>query len=63
MNLAFAQVQKCGWLILSAKYGFIEPSFLTPGYYNVTLKNKKSGPISIDELHRQVAQKRLEHIS
>jgi hypothetical protein len=44
------------WLILSAKYGFIEPEFLIPEPYNVTFKRKSSGPVSETKLRQQVDQ-------
>jgi len=42
------------WIILSAKYGFVEPDFLIPGNYNVSFNLKSSGPVSIEELQTQV---------
>lgn len=41
------------WLILSAKYGFIEP-WHPISYYDVTFDNEASGPISNETLYRQV---------
>jgi hypothetical protein len=38
------------WCILSAKYGFLFPEDIVPGPYNVSFNNKKSNPISLDEL-------------
>ena len=40
-------------LILSAKYGFIEPEHPIH-YYDVTFSNPKTGPISIESLKNQV---------
>ncbi len=54
VNRAFAERFGHRWLILSAKYGFIEPEFPIPGPYNVTFKRRSSGPISIAELKEQV---------
>ena len=48
-------------MILSAKYGFIEPAFEIPGPYNVTFKRKKTGPISTDQLREQVRRRHLDH--
>jgi len=45
------------WLIISAKYGFIEPDFLIPENYDVKMGDEKS--ISVDELHRQIEEKGL----
>ena len=44
------------WVILSAKYGFITPDFIIPGNYNVTFKDKKTNPISVDELKEQICR-------
>ena len=51
------------WLILSAKYGFIEPTFQIPGPYNVTFKTKSTGPISTNQLHEQVRRQQLDRFS
>lgn len=48
------------WVILSAKYGFIDPDFIIEKDYNVTFKRKETNPISIEELRKQVDQKRLD---
>lgn len=42
------------WVILSAKYGFLEPEELLPGPYEVTFKKASTQPISVAELQRQV---------
>lgn len=48
------------WLILSGKYGFIEPT-QPISHYDVTFSNPQSGPISVESLIRQVkGQKRWE---
>lgn len=47
------------WIILSAKYGFIDPDFVIPCNYNVTFENKSTNPLSIQELKQQVRDKRL----
>jgi hypothetical protein len=41
------------WVILSAKYGFIEPGFLIPEDYNITFNDHKTNPISLTELREQ----------
>ncbi len=45
------------WIILSAKYGFIEPEFMIPGNYNVSFYD--SNAVSISELRSQVQAKGL----
>ena len=47
------------WVILSAKYGFIDPDFVIPEDYNVTFNDPSTKPISIGELRRQVKEKEL----
>ena len=47
------------WVILSAKYGFIEPDFKIENY-NVTFKSHFSKPIGINELKEQASEKELE---
>jgi cytoplasmic iron level regulating protein YaaA (DUF328/UPF0246 family) len=46
------------WLILSAKYGFIDPEFEIEDY-NVTFKRPIPKPISITELKKQALDKGL----
>jgi len=55
INRAFAEKFGEKWMILSAKFGFIEPTFQIPEPYNVTFTRKSSGPIAVDQLRRQVA--------
>jgi len=38
------------WCILSAKYGFLFPDDIVPGQYDKCFNNKKSHPITIEEL-------------
>jgi hypothetical protein len=45
------------WLILSAKYGLIEPEFLIPENYNRSFYHPDA--VGIPELRQQVATKRL----
>jgi len=46
------------WLILSAKYGFIEPDQPIP-YYDVTFGDDTTGPLSLDSLRAQVECQRF----
>ena len=50
------------WVILSAKYGFIDPDFLIPGPYNVTFKRRATGPIDAETLRTQVRAAGLDQI-
>jgi hypothetical protein len=60
VNREYAEKFADEWLILSAKYGFIEPDFVIPRNYNVTLSDPTSNPISLAELQAQVQEKRLD---
>ncbi|CAD6493826.1 MAG: hypothetical protein DIAAKJNI_00559 [Candidatus Argoarchaeum ethanivorans] len=47
------------WCILSAKYGFLLPNYIVPGPYNVSFNDRKTDPITIEELSVQVKEKGL----
>lgn len=47
------------WCILSAKYGFLYPTDTIPCTYNVSFNDKKSSPITVQELSSQVIKKEL----
>ncbi|ADI31336.1 DUF6884 domain-containing protein [Staphylothermus hellenicus] len=47
------------WVILSAKHGFLFPDDIVPGPYNVSFNDKKTNPISIEELKAQAHMKGL----
>lgn len=57
-NRAYAERFADQWVILSAKYGFVQPDTEIQNY-NVTFLNSASNPISIHDLRRQVQQMRL----
>jgi hypothetical protein len=57
VNKKYAEKFSEHWVILSAKYGFIEPDFIIEKTYNVTFNNPKTNPISQEELKKQVADK------
>ena len=59
VNRDFAKKFSDKWMILSAKYGFIEPDFIIPENYNVTFKKLSTKPISIDDLRKQAEEKEL----
>lgn len=63
INRAFAERFGEGWVILSAKYGFIEPEFMISGPYNITFKNKRTGPIATARLREQVQEYRFARFS
>ena len=47
------------WIILSAKYGFLNPDDIVLGPYNVTFSKENTNPITIDELIKQAHEKGL----
>ena len=59
VNEEYAERFADRWLILSAKYGFIDPDFVIPENYDVTFKDPGTNPISIDRLREQVREKGL----
>jgi hypothetical protein len=54
VNREFAERHADRWVILSAKYGFINPDFLIPESYEVTFKRRSTNPISTERLAEQV---------
>jgi len=60
LNKEFAERHGDRWVILSAKYGFIDPDFVIPENYNVTFKNPATGPIDAAPLKEQVKEKGLD---
>lgn len=63
VNRQYAERFADRWVILSAKYGFIQPTFLLPGPYNVTFKKKSTGPVSHAVLKEQVREQKLEALT
>lgn len=61
VNRAFAQKFADKWVILSAKYGFIEPKFVIPENYDVSFNQPATNPISVSELKAQAKKKDLEN--
>lgn len=60
LNRQYAEASDGDWVILSAKYGFLRPSDLISGPYEVTFKNPFTRPIAIDALRDQVRQMGLD---
>lgn len=58
-NRAYAERFADQWVILSAKYGFLQPDTKIQNY-NVTFLNSASNPISIRDLKRQVRRMKLD---
>lgn len=60
VNRAFAERFADRWIILSAKYGLIDPDFIIPEEYNVTFKKPSTDPVKVDVLKRQSHEKTLD---
>jgi hypothetical protein len=58
-NREYAEAFADRWVILSARYGFIDPDFAIPGPYDVTFNDPTTDPIPVEELRRQVREKGL----
>ena len=57
VNLEYAEKFADKWVILSAKYGFIDGDFVIPENYNVTFNDIKTNPISVEKLKDQVRER------
>jgi hypothetical protein len=60
VNKTFAEKFADRWVVLSAKYGFIDPDFIIPKNYNVTFKDTSTHPISKNALKNQLKEKNLQ---
>jgi len=60
VNREYAEKYGDRWVILSAKYGFIDPDFVIPGNYNVTFKDASTDPIGVIELKEQIKHMTLD---
>ena len=59
VNRAFAEKFADRWVILSAKYGFMNPDFIIPGNYNATFSRQTTNAIKLADLKQQIREKRL----
>jgi len=59
VNRAFAQKFADKWVILSAKYGFIEPDFVIPENYDVNFNKPSTKPMGLNGLKAQMKKKGL----
>jgi len=57
VNRQYAECRHCDWMILSPKYGFMQPDFVIAGNYDVTFESPDA--ISVRELKRQVERQGL----
>lgn len=58
-NRAFGEQYGDHWVILSAKYGFIPPTYVIPELYEATFKDTRTNPISVTALRQQVVDQYL----
>ena len=63
MNRRYAEAFSNRWVILSAKYGFINPSYPISEPYNVTFKKKSTQPIDVANLRTQIKRMKLHQFS
>ena len=62
-NRRYAEAQGCDWMILSGKYGLIDPDFIIPGPYNVTFKDPSTHPVTAEYIQTQVFKHQLARYS
>lgn len=60
LNRAYAERFAHRWVLLSAKYGFIQPNFPIPEPYDVSFRKKSTNPVHIDTLIKQISDMRLD---
>src|SRR5579862_697289 len=60
VNRQYAEASGGDWVILSAKYGFLRPTDVIPGPYEVTFKVSSTRPIAVEALRAQVQQMGLD---
>jgi len=54
VNKIFAEKFADKWIILSAKYGFIDPDFTIPEDYDVTFTRSSTNPITVNDVKGQL---------
>jgi hypothetical protein len=60
INRQYAERFATAWRILSAKYGFLAPDDMIPGPYDVTFKDARTNPITVELLQEQIRSQRLD---
>jgi len=63
VNRQYAEASGGEWVILSAKYGFLRPTDVIPGPYEVTFKSRATNPIAFEALREQVRRMGLDRYS
>lgn len=59
-NREYAEKFADRWVVLSAKYGFLDPDSIIPSNYDVTFKDPSTNPINVSQLKNQIKQKHLD---
>ena len=59
LNRRYAEAVGARWVILSAKYGYLDPRDPVDGPYDVTFKRSETLPVTAEHLARQVRTMRL----
>lgn len=57
---AYAEARHAAWVILSAKHGFLLPTDLVPGPYEVTFARRGDPCVTVEVLRRQLGEMRLD---
>lgn len=60
VNREYGEASGGDWVILSAKYGFLRPTDIIPGPYEVTFKVPATEPISVEALRSQIREMGLD---
>jgi hypothetical protein len=58
VNRTFAERFADKWIILSARYGFIDPDFIIPEDYDVTFTKPSTNPITLDDVKNQLKDRK-----
>ena len=54
VNRTFAERFADKWIILSAKYGLIDPDFIIPEDYDVTFTKPSTNPNTVEDIRKQL---------
>ena len=60
VNREYAERAGDDWVILSARYGFLQATYVIPGPYETTFKRRSTNPIGIAALREQVQRMGLD---
>lgn len=60
LNREYAEKFADRWVVLSTKYGFMDPDSMIPENYDVTFKDLSTNPITVSQLKTQIKEKHLD---